>query len=256
MENDLTTEALRKSVTTLKYWYTQSNGGWPDDDHSMIYKAAMAHLTHLEAIDHILETDEHPEGGNGIECPICDGQGYTVDVRPTCCGRNLGHGGCRGDCVEPEQYQVQCAACYGSGKVQPTPEPTTEKCLAVQKPITEGDGMRPILTVYQRENEGGKSVSTHVEAVKLDPFQTMFMWKTLNRYITDRMMEVTGCAEEDRATETNGDNALSTCADTLSLATQVFVDKCNCCSDLYKQIVQGEIDACREILNRDQKSHD
>lgn len=49
-------------------------------------------------------------------CPRCNGDGWTVEVRPACCG-NVGSGGeCRGDCVVPEQYQEVCDLCGGSGK--------------------------------------------------------------------------------------------------------------------------------------------
>lgn len=34
----------------------------------------------------------------------------------------------------------------------------------------------------------------------------------------------------------------------LCAGAQAFIDKCKCCSDLYKQIVQGEIDAVKEIM--------
>lgn len=41
-----------------------------------------------------------------ITCPDCNGYGYTIEVRATCCG-NLQHGSCCG-VPDPEQYQKEC----------------------------------------------------------------------------------------------------------------------------------------------------
>jgi hypothetical protein len=48
-------------------------------------------------------------------CPECNGEGYTIDVQPRCCGNLTKGGECRGDCAEPEQVQVCCSLCGGNG---------------------------------------------------------------------------------------------------------------------------------------------
>jgi len=44
-----------------------------------------------------------------VTCPDCEGYGYVIDVRATCCG-NLSNGDCCG-IPDPEQYQKECH-CY------------------------------------------------------------------------------------------------------------------------------------------------
>lgn len=40
-------------------------------------------------------------------CPDCQGYGYTIEVRATCCGNVNEFGSCCG-VPDPEQYQKQC----------------------------------------------------------------------------------------------------------------------------------------------------
>jgi len=53
----------------------------------------------------------------GIEaCETCGGTGEGVAVVPACCRRPTPNGECRGDCAVPEQVQIQCADCCGTGR--------------------------------------------------------------------------------------------------------------------------------------------
>lgn len=58
-----------------------------------------------------------------IECRHCDGVGWIVDVDTRCCGRSeyeCGGRGCTG--AEPEQIQLQCECCGGTGKTNHSQE--------------------------------------------------------------------------------------------------------------------------------------
>ena len=58
-----------------------------------------------------------------VPCGGCNGDGWVIEVEPRCCGRLLRGGECCGE-PDPEQVQVQCPCCDGSGRV-PVPSSVT-----------------------------------------------------------------------------------------------------------------------------------
>lgn len=52
-----------------------------------------------------------------VDCPVCGGVGGTTETRPTCCGAIAEYGYCKADCCVPEQVDVACHVCAGSGQI-------------------------------------------------------------------------------------------------------------------------------------------
>lgn len=51
-----------------------------------------------------------------IDCPLCEGRGFDVDVRAVCCGRwDYESGDCCGS-PDPEEEQVPCGYCETTGQ--------------------------------------------------------------------------------------------------------------------------------------------
>jgi len=55
-----------------------------------------------------------------ITCPYCEGHGYTIEVRATCCGNINEHGDCCG-IPDPEQYQKECPCDNGTILIETNP---------------------------------------------------------------------------------------------------------------------------------------
>ena len=61
-------------------------------------------------------------GTDFLQCPACEGNGFTLETVNECCGHGTPSGDCCGDPV-PGQEQVGCERCQTTGKVATPPAP-------------------------------------------------------------------------------------------------------------------------------------